>query len=160
MVAHDTFRSLGYIYSGLQLIGSLLLLINSSHLVAVGTGISIVSLLLATIALIFNIVLITGLIMRKAILVTIHQRYVTTVFVLLLISLFVGSIVAAIQLSAGDRIAYVVQREMAVIGITSMSIFLIILSTLYYSLVAWILNGVTRTVRRDTVRLVSSEGSD
>ncbi|XP_038111733.1 uncharacterized protein LOC119767361 [Culex quinquefasciatus] len=156
MVSHETFRSMGYIYGGLQFISSLLLLINSSHLVADGSVVGICTLITSLINLIAVIILITGFFMRKAIFVTIHLRFATTVYVSLMIILFVCCIVDGVKYSSHDEIPDAQQRQVAVSGITALAISWIVFATLFYSLISWILNGFIVTVKNDTVRLVST----
>ncbi|KAL1378719.1 hypothetical protein pipiens_015398 [Culex pipiens pipiens] len=145
---------MGFIYGGLQFISSLLLLINSSHLVADGSVVGICTLITSLIVLVAVIILITGFFMRKAIFVTIHLRFVTTIYVLLMIILFVCCIVDGVKYSSHDEIPDAKQREVAVTGITAITILWIVYATLFYSLISWILNGVIQRNQLVIVHLI------
>ncbi|XP_021709297.1 uncharacterized protein LOC110679293 [Aedes aegypti] len=146
------FRVMGYIYTGLCWAASILLIINTSNTVKpsgyYGEKTSVVSIIIlfgSLISLIFNALLTFGLLMHRVQFIKYHLRFVSTIYALCIIGLFIGCILGGIVIGNNG--------EMDVNGIgaavTVMSwivISAITFVTLEYALIAWILKGVMRVI--------------
>ncbi|XP_055619478.1 uncharacterized protein LOC129764433 [Toxorhynchites rutilus septentrionalis] len=168
MVSNNAFHIMGYIYVGLCLISSLLLIINSSHTLkatgyewviddsgrykVISTNMSVTSvttLIVAINSMIFDLCLLLGLKMRNITLVKCHMFYITIAFVLMVLGLFIGCIMAG--LSVGDRASYnrVEENSAIVIAVTLLFIFFTTVITLFFTHAIWILNGVVEYIRSE-----------
>uniref|UniRef100_A0A1Q3FZH4 Putative membrane protein n=1 Tax=Culex tarsalis TaxID=7177 RepID=A0A1Q3FZH4_CULTA len=83
------YRVLSFIYAGLALVGSLFLLFNRKHLTTVENNHQFIHLF-ATLWLLFNCVLIYGLVLRDTTFVRIHLYFVRAVFGMVLLALILG----------------------------------------------------------------------
>ncbi|XP_058461484.1 uncharacterized protein LOC131436656 [Malaya genurostris] len=167
MVSHDTFRVMGYIYATLCIVGSLLFIINSSHMVTVKerysnptqvgsrvVGVSIVVLIFSMISIIFEIMLIFGMIMRRPNFIRYHENFITLIYVLSLIGMFVGCIVSGI-LIGGEATGGAGEPLSALIfALTIVYMIGIISATLLFVLIKWIHQGMIKSILHDNLRLV------
>nr|XP_029716601.1 uncharacterized protein LOC115259942 [Aedes albopictus] len=166
MTSNKNFRVMGFIYTGLCLTGSFLLIINSSNTVKSNhpfhgesiSGVSIVVLLASLVSLIFNALLTFGMLMHRVEFIRYHLRFISTIYVLILVGLFIGCIVGGIALGnsgASDANAL----GAAAIGMTISVMIGITFVTLQFTLIVWILNGVIRVISNDGMHLVASDAA-
>nr|XP_029724464.1 uncharacterized protein LOC115264661 [Aedes albopictus] len=166
MTSNKNFRVMGFIYTGLCLTGSILLIINSSNTVKsinvyqgeAISGVSIVVLVISLVSLIFNALLTSGLLMNRVEFIRYHLRFISTVYVLILAGLFIGCIVGGITIGNNN-----VEKADAIgavaIGMTVSVMIVITLVTLLFTLIVWILNGVMRVISNDGMRLLTSDAA-
>ncbi|XP_055629599.1 uncharacterized protein LOC129770663 [Toxorhynchites rutilus septentrionalis] len=188
MASNNAFRIMGYIYVGLCLISSLLLIINSSYtlkatgyewvmdppdrfrmkaigyegamnppqsfqIISTNTSVtSVTTLIFAIISMIFNLCLLLGLRKRNITLVKCHLYYITTVFILMVLGLFIGCIVVGVLVGGNPSYSTVEENSATVIGVTLLFIFYTTVITLIFTLAVWILNGVIGNIRIEEVR--------
>ncbi|XP_001654324.2 uncharacterized protein LOC5572996 [Aedes aegypti] len=166
MASNRHFGVMGYIYAGLCLTASILLIINSSNTVKLArvdgdsiSGVSIIVLIGSLICLVFNAFLMLGMIMNRLEFVKYHLRFISTIYVLILLGLIIGCIGSVIGLkNTGIPDANVI--GLLAFTTTLMGITLITCVTLQFSLIVWILNGVMRLITEDMMRLLVSEDAN
>ncbi|XP_055590930.1 uncharacterized protein LOC129743000 isoform X2 [Uranotaenia lowii] len=146
MVSKSTYNILGYIYTGLCLTGSLLLIINVSTAIE-ATGVSVTGILILLTIIVcfgFDLVLVFGIVMRRVDFIRIHKRFVVTVYVLVLVTIFIGSIVGA---------TFIHMERNAQAGLVTFLTFLCILGIVITTVVCcfclWILNGFISAVGQE-----------
>lgn len=166
MVSNKNFRIMGFIYTGLCLTGSILMIINSSNTVKSTnpyhgeriSGVSIVVLIASLISFIFNALLTFGMLMHRVEFIKYHLRFISTIFVLILVGLFIGCIVGGVALGNSGSID-ADEVGATVFGMTISVMMGITFVTLQFTLIVWILNGVMRVISNDGMRLVMSDAA-
>ncbi|XP_062564439.1 uncharacterized protein LOC134227154 isoform X2 [Armigeres subalbatus] len=164
MVSNRHFRVMGFIYAGLCLAGSFLLIINASNTVKsinpnrdYVSGSSIAVLILSLISLVFNVFLTFGMIMHRVDFIRYHLRFISTIYVMVLLGLFIGCISGGIALGNMPSIDANIPSAAAV-AMTLVVMIVITFVTLQFTLIAWILNGVIDVISEDRMRLISHNG--
>ncbi|XP_039445896.1 uncharacterized protein LOC120425429 [Culex pipiens pallens] len=166
MVSLKASRVIGYSYAGICLVCSLLLIINSGHMVKVNDRLSgrstvsvtcVLTLVFSLISMVFNILLVFGLFMHRANFVKYYLRFVTTVYAFVSIGLFIGCIVVGIVISDDVRTSYVEDLSISLVGATVGFCILITLETLWYILVVWILKRVIEVIRHDAAQIAAGD---
>lgn len=166
MASLKTSRVVGYSYVGICLICSLLLIINSGHMVKVNervTGRStvsitcVVTLIFSLISIVFNILLIFGMFMHRANFVKYYLRFVTTLYAIVSIGLFIGCIIVGIVISDGVSTSNIEGLSGCLVAATVVFCFLITVATLWYILVVWILKQVIEVIKHDAVNDATME---
>ncbi|XP_062564499.1 uncharacterized protein LOC134227190 isoform X2 [Armigeres subalbatus] len=156
MVLHSTSRQLGYLYAGLCLTCSVLLLINACQILS-NDDHSIVGLLgviFATISCIFDVYLIAGIVLRRLKYVEYHLKFVSFVYVILLIGIFGGCIVMGILLAPEWNKEF----EQGLLLVASLLFsFGLVTSVVLYTLTLWIIRGIMDFIKYENVRFVTPE---
>ncbi|XP_062564437.1 uncharacterized protein LOC134227153 [Armigeres subalbatus] len=166
MVSNRHFRIMGYIYTGLCLAGSFLLIINASNTVKsinhnrdYVSGSSIAVLILSLISLVFDVFLTFGMIMHRVDFIRYHLRFISTIYVMVLLGLFIGCISGGIALGNMPSIDANIPSA-AAIAMTLVVMIVITFVTLLFTLVSRILNGVIDVISEDRMRLISHNGDE
>ncbi|XP_055590923.1 uncharacterized protein LOC129743000 isoform X1 [Uranotaenia lowii] len=143
MVSKSTYNILGYIYTGLCLTGSLLLIINVSTAIE-ATGVSVASFFVTAVSstcLLFSLVLLFGIVRKNIRLITLYCHFLVVVFVLMELSIIIVS--QKITSYVADYILVKPIFGAACLGLLLLlSVALLGIVVVWFSLAMWLINGL------------------
>ncbi|XP_055591037.1 uncharacterized protein LOC129743097 isoform X2 [Uranotaenia lowii] len=153
MASKSTYNILGYIYTGLCLTGSLLLIINVSTAIE-ATGVSanrVSSVVNGLAALVFAGVLLFGLIKRRAEYIRAYILYMKIHFGILVVLIIILNVIVVIfAASAGGQDEHNKDAALGAIGIVLLITGIILLViTAFFFFFLWIVKGALRAVESE-----------
>uniref|UniRef100_A0A1W7R4U1 Uncharacterized protein n=1 Tax=Aedes albopictus TaxID=7160 RepID=A0A1W7R4U1_AEDAL len=167
MISNKHFRVMGIIYSGLCLTKAFLFFVNASVTIKPTngdqgetiSGFSILVLNTSLVSFIFNAILLFGILNHRVEFIRCYLYFISIIHALIFAGLVIGCIAVGIWIGqirgetadANGRLAY---------GMTILVMTVIILLTLQFTLIVWILKGVMRASSNDSMRLVASGDAD
>ncbi|XP_055591043.1 uncharacterized protein LOC129743097 isoform X3 [Uranotaenia lowii] len=143
MASKSTYNILGYIYTGLCLTGSLLLIINVSTAIE-ATGVSVASVVVTAFSsacLLFSLVLLFGIVRQNIRLITLYLCFLVVVFVLMELSIIIVS-----QKITSYIADYILVKP--IFGTACLGLFLFLSVAILgfvvvgFSLAMWLINGL------------------